>query len=165
MDERPAKSEAAGDPFAERLMAYFYPVHYQFGMEMEQAMSQGRVDRKQGAMLWLVASRRGSDGWVRRREIVTVLSAWFEISESKVSRMLRSLSSPPLGFLELAETPESSREKMVRLTPAGNSFVAAMTREASAYLERRVGHLSRPQLEEGLQFLSSAFLADPQSTD
>lgn len=143
--------------YAERLMSFFYPVHYRLGMEMEQAMCQGRVDRKQSAMLWLVYSRSDEQGWVRRKDIVRELSSWFEISEAKVSRMLRSLSSPPHDFLELAESPDSSRERILRLTGEGVQFVEVMRASAMAYLTAQVGHLSHDELDWGLAFLEKAF--------
>src|SRR3546814_5770124 len=53
---------AEPDAFAERVLGYFYPVHYRFGMEMEQALGQGQLGRKQAALLWRLHSEAGSDG-------------------------------------------------------------------------------------------------------
>jgi len=138
-------------------MAYFYPIHYRFGMEMEQAMSQGLVERKQSAVLWLIYARAGDTGWVRRRDIVSELSNWFEVSQSKVSRLLYSLTVPPLELLNLSEAPDSSREKVVRLTPGGERFVRGMVAQAVDHLTARLGHMSRDELEQGLAFLDKAF--------
>lgn len=159
----PSHNQSTQGPLAEygeRLMSFFYPVHYQLGMEMEQAMCQGRVDRKQSAMLWLVYSRSDEQGWARRKDIVRELSSWFEISEAKVSRMLRSLSTPPHEFLDLAESPDSSRERILRLTAEGMQFVEVMRAEAMAYLTAKVGHLSQNEFDWGLAFLAKAFGPD-----
>lgn len=138
-------------------MHYFYPVHYQLGMEMEKAMSQGRVDRMQAAMLWLIYSK-GGDGWVPRKEVLEDLSSWFELGEAKISRLMRALSSDPFHFILIAESPESGRQKVIKLTEAGAAFVAGMTRAATAYLSQRLAHLSAQEREESLDFMARIFL-------
>ncbi|MGD9473354.1 MAG: hypothetical protein AB7G24_13050 [Novosphingobium sp.] len=157
MPRNAANTWQDGSDYAERLMNFFYPMHYRLGMEMESAMGQGRVDRKQGAMLWLIFSRRDSEGWVRRKEILRELSGWFEISEAKVSRMLRELSNDPTDFIILAESPDSSRERVLRLSDSGVSFVETMRLEAMSYLAKQMQHLSREELDWGLSFLEKAF--------
>lgn len=144
--------ETVGD-----ILTYFYPVHYRLGMEMEAAMSQGRVDRKQAAMLWLIHSRANGEGWVSRKEIEAELSAWFDISNSKISRMMSALGKDPLNLLELTESPDSGREKMLRLTMEGDGFVAGMVAAASALISEKVGHLDDAELRDGLGFLTKAF--------
>jgi DNA-binding MarR family transcriptional regulator len=143
--------------FGERLMRYFYPVHYQLGMEMEKAMSQGRVDRMQAAMLWLIHSK-GAGGWVRRKEVLEDLSKWFELSEAKTSRLMRALSSDPFNFILVAECPESGRQKVIQLTELGERFVEGMTTAATAYLDQRLSHLSKNERDNALDFMSRIFL-------
>lgn len=147
----------AGAPFGTRLMRYFYPVHYQLGMEMEQAMSQGRVDRMQAAMLWLIHAK-GEGEWVSRKDVLENLSNWFELSEAKISRLMRSLSSDPFHFLLIAESPNSGRQKIIKLTEDGEAFVAGMTKAAMAYLDRRLSHLSVGERENALDFMAKIFL-------
>lgn len=147
--------------FVEDVLSYFYPAHYRLGMEMEAAMSQGRIGRKQSALLWLIHTRSAAGTWVTRKEIEGELSNWFEISNSKISRMIRELSTAPLMLIEVAETPESGREKMLRLTPDGVHFVDGMVGAAVDYLTTKLGHLSPPQLAWGLQFFRIAFMPGP----
>lgn len=151
-----------GAPFGTRLMRYFYPVHYQLGMEMEQAMSQGRVDRMQAAMLWLVHSK-GAGEWVPRKEVLETLSTWFELSEAKISRLMHTLSNEPFHFLLIAESPQSARQKIIKLTDDGEAFVDGMTKAAIAYLNRRLAHLSAEEQANALDFMAHIFL--PPETD
>lgn len=159
---------AAGDlhsrGFIEDVLSYFYPAHYRLGMEMEAAMSQGRIGRKQSALLWLIHTRSAAGAWVTRKEIEAELSNWFEISNSKISRMIRELSAAPMDLIEVAETPESGREKMLRLTPEGARFVDGMVGAAVDYLTAKLGHLSPDQLKWGLQFFRIAFMPEPADT-
>lgn len=143
--------------FPRELLTFFYPVHYKLGMEMEKAMGRGVLDRKQSAMLWLVFVKRNAEGWVPRKEIVRELSGWFEISEAKVTRMLQSLSAEPPGLLTNVESPDSSREKVLALTPAGDEFVQAMMAEAAEFMRQSLSHLSIAELEEGMRFFQKAF--------
>ncbi|WP_428630094.1 MarR family winged helix-turn-helix transcriptional regulator [Sphingopyxis sp.] len=143
--------------FGTRLMHYFYPVHYQLGMEMEQAMSQGRVDRMQAAMLWIIHAK-GAGGWVARKDVFEHLSRWFELSEAKISRLLRALSSAPLNFIEVVESPESARQKIIQLTCEGAQFVESMTAAAVGYLDQRLAHLSPDERAEALEFMYRVFI-------
>jgi len=98
------------------LLGFYYPVHYRTGMDLESVMCQGRISRKQAAILWLIHSRGVPQGWVRRKEIEARLVSWFESSNSSISKLLRGLSKPPLSLVKQAESPDSGREKVVRLT-------------------------------------------------
>lgn len=159
----PASGDTHSHAFIEDLLSYFYPVHYRLGMEMEAAMCQGRVDRKQSALLWFVHSRTADVGWVRRKEVEAELSSWFEISNPKMSRMIRGLTTKELPLLELAENPASGREKMLRLTPAGRVFVEGMIDAAVRFLQARLGHVPSDQLAWGLRFFRLAFLPEDAS--
>jgi DNA-binding MarR family transcriptional regulator len=146
--------------FAADMLAYFYPVHYRFGMEMERAMSQGRVDRKQAAMLWLVHARGQGDGWVRRKEVEAELFNWFDLSKSKISRLLGDLSRGEMRLIETVEAPDSAREKLLRLTAEGKVFIAGMIAAASDIVERRFAGIPLEDQRAGLKFLARAFLAE-----
>lgn len=153
----PPESPDARQSFAREVLTYFYPVHYRLGMEMERAMSQGRLDRKQAAMLWLVHSLGGDDGWVRRKEVEAVLYTWFDLSSSKISRLLNDLSRGAECLIETMEAPDSGREKLLRLTPAGLEFIDGMIVSASNLLAERMAHISLEEQRFGLQFLNHAF--------
>ncbi|MDT7529109.1 hypothetical protein OVY29_10585 [Sphingopyxis sp. SE2] len=148
---------AGPDAFAERVLGYFYPVHYRFGMEMEQAMGQGQLGRKQAALLWLIHSEAGSDGWMPRKDIEATLGTWFEMSPPNVTKIIRDTASPPHEMIEIIESPGSGREKLLRLTPNGREFVSTMIASATKFLTGRVGHMDQAKLAAGLAFLEEAF--------
>jgi DNA-binding MarR family transcriptional regulator len=139
------------------LLAFFYPVHYRMGMDLEKCMCQGRISRKQAAILWLIESEVGADGWMRRRLIEQTLSSWFEISNSNVSQILRELARPPLSLVQLIENPASGREKVVALTPGGKTFFETMQSSALQCLSTELGHLTEEELRWGASFFRLAF--------
>ena len=143
--------------FAEAALGYFYPVHYRFGMEMENAMGQGRIGRKHAALLWLIHSEAGKDGWIARKLVEQRLGEWFEMSNPNVTKIIRDLIGTPHGFVELADSPGSGREKIMSLTASGRTFIAGMIEQARGLLAVRVGHLPVGELRDGLRFLLKAF--------
>lgn len=161
MSESEAAAKATGrggpDGFAERVLRYFYPVHYRFGMEMEQAMGQGRLGRKQAALLWLLHSEAGTDGWMPRKDVEAKLGTWFEMSPPNVTKVIRDTASAPLAMIEVIASPGSGREKLLRLTEAGRAFVSTMIESAMEFLRSRVGHMEQAKLTAGLAFLEEAF--------
>lgn len=153
---KPAGDQEERARFAREVLTYFYPVHYRLGMEMERAMSQGRLDRKQAAMLWLIHSQ-ATDGWVRRKEIEAELFSWFEMSSSKITRMIAELSRGEGKLIEAIEAPDSGREKMLRLTSEGQVFIDGMIAAASVLLADAMQHVSLGEQRAGLMFLDRAF--------
>lgn len=139
------------------LLNFFYPIHYRIGMDLETVMCQGRISRKQAAILWLIHSRAEADGWVRRKEIETRLATWFEMSNSNVSKLLRELSKPPLSLVAQVENPESGREKVVRLTTLGEEFVDGMVQASVDYLGEQLSHLTGDELRWGVDFFALSF--------
>lgn len=148
---------------AAELLSYFYPIHYRVGVDLEVLMCQGRIARKQAAILWLIHSQENDSGWVRRREIETRLSAWFEISNSNISKLLRDLTTAPTAFVTQIENPQSGREKLVRLSKAGEVFVTGMIEASVAYLSQRLSHLKADEFRWGIEFFALAF--HPPSPD
>jgi len=140
-----------------QLLQFFYPIHYRIGMELESVMCQGVISRKQAAILWLIHSRAGDHRWMRRKDIETSLSAWFEISNSNVSKLLRELAKPPLNFIDHEESPASGREKVVRLTRRGQNFVDSMTSAAIDYLSNQISHVENDELAWGIDFFALSF--------
>lgn len=139
------------------LLSFYYPVHYRIGMDLETVMGQGRISRKQAAILWLIHSRADTDGWVRRKVIEERLSTWFEVSNSSISNLLRELTKTPLELVQQVENPSSGREKLVRLTANGRAFVDGMIAQSTEYLRQHMGHLTEDQLTWGIQFFKLAF--------
>lgn len=139
------------------LLSFYYPMHYRIGIDLETVMGQSRISRKQAAILWLIHTKAGDDGWLRRKAIEERLSAWFEISNSSISNLLRELTKPPLSLVLQVENPDSGREKLVRLTEAGQGFVDGMVAESIGYLGHHLEHLTQEQLDWGIQFFKLAF--------
>jgi DNA-binding PadR family transcriptional regulator len=146
------------------LLGFFYPVHYRTGMDLETVMCQGRISRKQAAILWLIHSRGVPQGWVRRKEIEVRLVSWFESSNSSISKLLRGLSKSPLSLVKQAENPDSGREKVVRLTRAGETFVGGMVEASIDYLSGQLSHLSPDELRWGVDFFALSFSRSARET-
>jgi DNA-binding MarR family transcriptional regulator len=161
---RKRKDEAAVEPaygpplpLVGELLNFFYPIHYRIGMDLETVMCQGRISRKQAAILWLIHSRADEAGWVRRKDIESRLATWFEMSNSNVSKLLRELSKPPLSLVSQIENPDSGREKVVRLTKAGEKFVDGMVKASVDYLAGQLSHLTTDELRWGVDFFALSF--------
>lgn len=155
--EQPEQDNGLPRTLVGELLSFFYPIHYRIGMDLETVMCQGRISRKQAVILWLIHSRAAPDGWVRRKEIEMRLATWFEISNSNISKLLRELSKPPLSLVKQAENPASGREKVVRLTKAGENFVEGMVEASIDYLSEQLSHLSRDELRWGVDFFALSF--------
>src|SRR6266705_1449075 len=91
------------------MLGFFYPIHYRVGMELEKRMCQGRVSRQQAAIIWLIESEAGGEGWIPRKVVEAALRDWFETSKSHVSQLLSDLSSPPLSLVAQMDNPASGR--------------------------------------------------------
>ena len=129
------KSQQAGTAAAE-LQKFFYPVHYQIGMALEDALRNGMLTRKQSAILWMIHSA-GQDGRsMPRKEIVRLMQSWFEVTNSGLSKAIRGMARPPLSLVQISEDPHSAREKVVALTHKGERFVADMEVRGEAFLQQ-----------------------------
>jgi DNA-binding MarR family transcriptional regulator len=145
------------EAFGEQILDYFYPVHYQLGMELELAMGQGRIGRREAALLWLVHSSTSENGWVSRKTIESQLARWFDLGAPGVSKLVREVSKEDCRLLESVESPHSRRERMLRLTDEGRAFVDGMAFTAKCFIEKRLAHMSDEELRWGLNFFRRAF--------
>ncbi len=127
---------AARDAAVSELLEHFYPVHYQIGMAIEDVL-RDRLSRKQFAILWLIHSEGDGGLRMRRKQIEAAMRRWFEVSSPAISQALRVLARPPLELIEVRVDPNSGRERVVSLTPAGVRFLE----ETTARAERFVGKL------------------------
>jgi DNA-binding PadR family transcriptional regulator len=145
------------------LLGFFYPIHYRIGMELENRMCQGRLSRQQAAIIWLIESEVGADGWLRRKAIEQQLGNWFETSNSQVSQLLRELARPPLALVVQIENPASGREKVVALTEEGKTFFHSMIEAGLTFFSTTLSHVSDEEMRWGVKFLGLAF--GPPSLD
>lgn len=149
-EENARKSDRLAD-----FLELFYPIHYKIGMALEDALRVGELTRKQVAILWLIRCE-GKDGRsMRRKDIQRLLTTWFEISNSTITKALRSMSRAPLSLLRVLEDPRSGREKQIVLTAKGGRFLLTMVERGRAFLRPIIAELSQEETQEGLRFLKN----------
>jgi DNA-binding MarR family transcriptional regulator len=147
------------DELSGELLELFYPVHYQVGMALEDALRDRRLTRKQVAILWLIRSIGGERRGLSRKQIQQAVTNWFEVSNSQITKALRAMARPPLGLIQIAEDPSSGREKQVLLTAKGERFLLTLVERGRAFF-RPVGERLAPELiRDGLVFLRQASAA------
>ncbi|MAB12665.1 MAG: hypothetical protein CMI59_02035 [Parvibaculum sp.] len=135
-----------------RFLEYYYPIHYKAGIGVEDALRGGMLSRHQVAMLWLIHSEGREGREMNRKAIERSLEAWFEISGGAVTKALRGMAQPPLDLVRLVEDPRSGREKIVKLTPKGETHMKRMIAGGEAFVQRIVDHMSDEEIEQGLHF-------------
>lgn len=141
------------DTTAAELQEFFYPIHYQIGMALEDALRGGVLTRKQSAILWMIRSA-GKDGrCMPRKEIVRSMQSWFEVTNSGLSKAIRGMARPPLALVEITEDPRSAREKLISLTPKGEQFLQAMATRGEAFLQDITVHMPAEVIRGGIEYL------------
>ncbi len=138
---------------AAEFLEFFYPIHYKLGMTLEDALRSGKLTRKQVAILWLIRSE-GKGKSMRRKDIEQRIATWFEVSSSAITKALRAMARPPLGFVQVVEDPRSGREKLVLLTPKGERFLSTMVAEGGNFIRTILDHLTAEEARAGSHFLS-----------
>jgi len=141
------------DTVAAELQEFFYPIHYQIGMALEDALRGGVLTRKQSAILWMIRSAGEGGRCMRRKDIVRLMQSWFEVTNSGLSKAIRSMARPPLSLVEITEDPHSAREKLISLTPKGEQFLAAMAARGEAFLQDIVVHVPAAVIRGGIEYL------------
>jgi len=143
------KHEDAGRQFLE----LFYPIHYAIGMQVEDALrGGGELDRHQTVIMWLLRSEgiRNGTPSMRRKDIERRLTSWYDITSSTVSKALRALAKPPHNFIVISEDPNSGREKIVTVTPAGRRYYKRMVDNASAFIKLATDRMSVEENSMGI---------------
>jgi DNA-binding MarR family transcriptional regulator len=156
----PTPSKQAKNTVAAELQEFFYPIHYQIGMALEDALRGGLLTRKQSAILWMIRSAGEGGRCMRRKDIVQSMQSWFEVTNSGLSKAIRGMARSPLALVEIAEDPRSAREKLITLTPKGERFVAAMATRGEVFLHDIVQHLPTEVTRGGVEYfqqLTAAF--------
>jgi DNA-binding MarR family transcriptional regulator len=127
-------------------------------MAVEDAM-RGKLTRKEAAIIWLIRSAGEDGSEMRRKEIVSRLQDWFDVSSPAVTKALRHMARPPLSLVRLVEDAASGREKRVRLTPQGQRFVLGMITRGQDFLQKVVEQLPDQQVRDGIEFLRAGVAA------
>jgi len=144
-------SSAAGRP--SDFLELFYPIQYKLGLALEDALRVNQLTRKQVVILWLIRCEGEDRRSMNRKDIQTLLTSWFEVSNSTITKALRSMSHPPLSLVKLSEDPKSGRQKKVELTAKGERFIEQMVERGRAFIEPVVARISDEEAERGLNFL------------
>jgi DNA-binding MarR family transcriptional regulator len=135
------------------LLELIYPVQYKWGFALEDVLRFDALTRMQVIILWLIRCE-GEDGRsMRRREIQKFLVAWFEASNSTVTKTLHSMARAPLNLVKIVEHPHSGREKNVVLTTKGEQFFDLMLDRCQRFLEPIAAQFSEGELREGIRFM------------
>ena len=137
---------------AAELQEFFYPIHYQIGMALEDALRGGMLTRKQSAILWMIRSAGEGGKRMRRKDIVQSMQSWFEVTNSAISKAIRGMARDPLGLVEITEDPRSAREKLISLTAKGEQFVTAMASRGEEFLQTIVHYLSPEVTRGGIEY-------------
>ena len=161
--QRKARGRKVPADAARQFLELYYPIHYMAGIGVEDALRGSELTRHQTAILWLIHSKGDQGRTMRRKDIVTALDNWFEISNAAITKALRGMTAPPLGLVRQDEDPNSGREKVVSLTPRGERHMAAMIERGTAYVQLIVDGLSDSQIINGIDFFEriTAIVSDP----
>jgi DNA-binding MarR family transcriptional regulator len=135
------------------LLELIYPIQYKWGFTLEDILRSDALSRMQVVILWLIRCE-GEDGRsIRRRDIQRFLAAWFEASNSTITKALRSMARPPLKLIKIIEHPHSGREKKVVLTAKGQEFFLAMLERCREFLEPIATQIGEKDIREGIRYL------------
>lgn len=137
-------------------MELFYPIHYAIGMQVEDALrgDQG-LDRHQTVIMWLLRTEGLQHGRksLKRKEIERCLTSWYDITSSTVSKALRALAKSPYNFIVISEDPDSGREKLVTVTPAGQRYYKQMADNASRFVKLATDRMSVEENSMGVHMM------------
>lgn len=150
--------EVPHEDAARQFLELFYPIHYAIGMQVEDALrGGGELDRHQTVVMWLLRSEALSNGSssMRRKDIERRLIAWYDITSSTVSKALRALAKPPHNFIVISEDPNSGREKLVTVTPAGRRYYKRMVDNASAFIKLATDRMSVEENSMGIHMFKT----------
>ncbi|MEQ8747585.1 MarR family winged helix-turn-helix transcriptional regulator [Pyruvatibacter sp.] len=141
------------------LLGYFYPIHYKAGIRVEDTLRnkgmRSELGRHQVAVLWHIHSA-GKDGKsMRRKDIEQSLRVWFEISGAAITKAVRAMAAPPLSLVVQVEDPVSAREKLVKLTPKGERYIAAMMDRGVEVIQDIMEPMDATTIREGIKFFEA----------
>jgi DNA-binding MarR family transcriptional regulator len=143
-------SKTSKEDAPKEFLELFFPIHYTVGMTVEDTLRSNILTRQQTIIMWLIRSK-GIDGTtMSRKDIVKALSYWFDLTSSAISKALRSLAKPPLGFVQISEAPSSGREKIITLTPKGQKFLFQMMENGHRLVKLLTDKMTDEEIAQGL---------------
>jgi len=137
---------------ARQFLELYYPIHYQAGIRVEDAMRGGELSRHQVAILWLIHAEGDQGRRMNRKAIERSLGNWFEISGAAITKAVRSMSHAPHKLVDLEEDPHSGREKVIVLTTAGEAYLRAMIGRGEAFIQRIIERMDAEEIVNGIHF-------------
>lgn len=141
--------------YAAQLFEYFYVVHYQLNMVLEDVM-RGPLSRKEAALLFLLYAEGGKDGALPRKLVVDRLNSWFDATSSNVTKIIARLASAKVNLVLLTNVPGSARDKRISLSPKGSARIQSMLKKGEDYSELLLEGLTDEQIRAGLDFFRTA---------
>ena len=147
--------DTRANEMAGAFLKFFYPIHYQFGKAIEDVMRDGKLTRKQVAILWLIHSEDIQEQGIARKELQRLIESWFEISRPVMTQTLRAMARPPLSLVRLAEAPNSGREQIVSLTPRGRRRVEKMVENGQELIMRGMAGVPEEEMKTLLRIYHS----------
>jgi DNA-binding MarR family transcriptional regulator len=136
------------------MLELFFPIHYTVGMTVEDTLRNEVLTRQQTIILWLIRARGEGGVTMRRKDIAASMTYWFDLTNSAISKALRSLARPPLSLLDVSEDPNSGREKVVTLTAKGETFLQEMMRNAEGLIKIITDEMTDEEIVQGLHFFT-----------
>lgn len=132
------------DEAAATLLNLFFRIHFIVGMKVNDTLRTfDTLNRHQVAVLWTIRSEGINGRSMRRKYIENVMTGWYDISSSAISKAIRAIAKQPLGLISIEEHPKSAREKLITLTPRGEEFVHAMVQNGSSMCAWFLENMSR----------------------
>src|SRR5687767_2295671 len=141
-------------PAAENFLDLFYAVHYKIGIGIEDSLRGGWLTRHQVAILWLIRSEGAGGRSIPRKDIERLITRWFELGNSAISKTLRVMARAPMELIEIREHPRSGREKEVFLTRKGVAEIERMVGKGRTFIQAMVDHRSAVEASQGVHFLT-----------
>ena len=138
------------------LLEFFYPIHYQVHMVLEDVM-RGSLTRREAALLWLLYEEGGLNGSLPRKIVVNKLNRWFDATSSNVTKIIAHLESRNLRLVRVVNEDGSARDKRVGLTPKGRSLVRGMLKKGAAH--PLLMRMSEKEIRAGIAFFRMAYAA------
>lgn len=149
MPAAPSKNNAS------QLFNYFYLIHFQLNMAIEDVM-RGPLSRKEAALLLLLHSEGDKNGCLPRRLVVERFADWFEATSSNVTKIISRLSSEEVDLLQVSNEVGSARDKQISLTTNGKKCLKQMLKRGAAHTELLLQGIPEKDIQLGLEFFSKA---------
>jgi DNA-binding MarR family transcriptional regulator len=137
----------------QQFLDYFYPIHFSIGMKIEKGLMEcGTLDRHQTVVMWILRSEALRTGKTvfSRKDLVRLMTNWYDITSSTVSKALRALAREPLNYITIIEDPNSGREKLIEMTSRGQEHCEAMVASACKVIARITENFSDDENNMGI---------------